>query len=174
MKRHTFLIVFLFALFFISNGLSAQEKRFRFEVGSNYPIGLEKDGFKENHIGVYLKGVYNLPGSAFNVDLNLSYESYSIFPNDSKTPYNGRSVAVIPSAIYNSKKEGKVRPYVGVGAGISIDNIETGVFNEGYVCHFAAVPKIGIRIVNHINITAMYYITHKDFSRLMIGCGYTF
>ncbi len=173
MKKHTFLVAFLLSLFFIGNGLSAQEKSFRFETGVNYPIGLKKDGFKENHIGLYFNGLYNLPGSAFGVDLNLSYESYTIFPNGSKYPYNGRSVAVIPSAIYNLKKEGKARPYVGIGTGISIDNIETGVFNEGHVYHFAVVPKIGIRIVNHINITAMYYIT-KNSSRLMIGCGYTF
>lgn len=174
MKTKSLLAAFMLIFSLIATDLSAQEKKFRFEFGINYPIGLKKDGFEENRIGVYLKEVYNIPNSAFSVDLNLSFESYTIFPNNSRFPYDGRSVAVISSAIYNFKKEGWVKPYVGLGAGVSIDNIGTGVFNSGYKHHLAIVPKAGIRIFNHINITAMYYLTHEDFSRLMIGCGYTF
>ena len=32
----------------------AQKKTFQVETGINYPIGLVKDGNKENHIGFYI------------------------------------------------------------------------------------------------------------------------
>lgn len=173
MKKNV-LFMFLMTLLFVCNGLSAKEKKVRFGMGLNYPIGLEKDGFEESHIGVYLAGMYNFSNSPFSLDINMSYESYTIFPNGSIYPYNGVSLAVIPSVIYNLKKGKNVQPYVGLGTGVSVDNIETGVFNSGYAYHFSVVPKIGIRVFNHIDITAKYYITHKDFPRLMVGCGYTF
>ena len=62
----------------------------------------------------------------------------------------------------------------GLGTGVSIDNIDVGVFNEGYKLHFAVAPQVGIRFINHINVYLQYYVTHKDFSRLVLGVGYVF
>ena len=47
-------------------------------------------------------------------------------------------------------------------------------FNEGYKLHFAVAPQVGIRFINHINVYLQYYVTHKDFSRLVLGVGYVF
>ena len=55
-------VCMLLLLLFICNiGLVlAQGRRFGFELGANYPIGLLKNGYKENHDGFYLNGGCNL------------------------------------------------------------------------------------------------------------------
>lgn len=158
------------------NGLFAQEKKIKFEMGINYPIGFEKDANKENHIGFYANGIYNIDNNPFGINFKISYESYTIVMNKiTKSPYNGRSLSVVPSLIYKFTTENKpVFFYAGVGSGLSVDNIEVGVFNKGYKIHFVAVPQLGIQFIKHINLSAQYYITHKDFSRFMIGIGYIF
>ena len=148
MKKVCMLLLWLF----ICNiGLVlAQGRRFEFELGANYPIGLQKNGYKENHVGFYLNGIYRFPTNPLSVNLKLGYESYTIVRNES------------------------VDSYVGLGTGVSIDNIDVGVFNEGYKLHFAVAPQVGIRFINHINVYLQYYVTHKDFSRLVLGVGYVF
>ena len=133
MKKVCMLLLWLF----ICNiGLVlAQGRRFEFELGANYPIGLQ-NGYKENHVGFYLNGIYRFSTNPLSVNLKLGYESYTI--------------------------------------GVSIDNIDVGVFNEGYKLHFAVAPQVGIRFINHINVYLQYYVTHKDFSRLVLGVGYVF
>lgn len=162
------------ALFLINGHLWGQEKSFSFEMGINYPMGLQKNGFEESRLGFFLAGEYRLPQTKLGVNLHLSYENYTVFPIGYSVPYNGRSVALIPSLSCYLKEGRGIRPYGAIGVGVSVDNIGTGVFNEGYACHLAVVPKVGVRVVKHLDLFAQYYITHKDFSRLMIGCGYIF
>ena len=80
----------------------------------------------------------------------------------------------MPAANCHFLRNESVDSYVGLGTGVSIDNIDVGVFNEGYKLHFAVAPQVGIRFINHINVYLQYYVTHKDFSRLVLGVGYVF
>ena len=86
MKKVCMLLLWLF----ICNiGLVlAQGRRFEFELGANYPIGLQKNGYKENHVGFYLNGIYRFPTNPLSVNLKLGYESYTIVLNNT---FNGRS-----------------------------------------------------------------------------------
>lgn len=73
----------LFGLFICNIGLVlAQGRRFGFELGANYPIGLQKNGYKENHVGFYLNGIYRFPTNPLSVNLKLGYESYTIVLNN--------------------------------------------------------------------------------------------
>ena len=76
MKKVCMLLLWLF----ICNiGLVlAQGRRFEFELGANYPIGLQKNGYKENHVGFYLNGIYRFSTNPLSVNLKLGYESYTI------------------------------------------------------------------------------------------------
>lgn len=173
--KKTSTIFLLFLLMCNVSLVSAQEKKFRFELGVNYPIDLRKNGFKESHIGIYLNETYNLSDNPLSVSMKLSYESYTMhITNYSNNPYNGRSISLVPSVNYHFGKNQKVKFHVGIGTGVSVDNIETGVFNAGYKYHLVVVPQIGVRFINHINLSLQYNITHKDFSRLMLGVGYVF
>ena len=165
-------VCMLLLLLFICNiGLVlAQGRRFGFELGANYPIGLQKNGYKENHVGFYLNGIYRFPTNPLSVNLKLGYESYTIVLNNtSNSLFNGRSLSLMPTANYHFLRNESVDSYVGLGTGVSIDNIDVGVFNEGYKLHFAVAPQVGIRFINHINVYLQYYVTHKDFSRLVLG-----
>lgn len=174
MNRKRFCIASALGLLFMAGSLSAQEKPFSFEMGVNYPMGLQKNGFEENRLGFFFGGEYRLPQTKLGINLHLSYESYTVFPIGDALAYNGRSIALIPSLSYWFKGVWKIKPYAAIGVGVSVENIGTGVFNEGYACHLAVVPKIGIRVVKHIDLFAQYYVSHRDFSRLIIGCGYVF
>lgn len=153
----------------------AQKRTVQVEAGLTYPIGLKKEGNKENHIGFYANGIYNFSNSPLSAKLRLSYDSYTVVMNEySNSPFNGRSFVVLPSINYNFPASSKVEFYAGVGAGVTIDNMDRGVFNNGKKYHAVFAPQLGVNIINHFNISAQYNITHKDFSRLMIGIGYIF
>lgn len=153
----------------------AQKKTVQVETGLNYPIGLVKDGNKENHLGFYLKGIYNLSNSPLSAGLKISYESYTVVMNSAYLkPLNGRSLLIQPAVVYNFPTSSKIECYAGTGLGAGIDNLETGVFNEGHKCHVVISPQVGVNIIKHFNISAQYNITHKDFSRLMVSVGYIF
>lgn len=66
-------VCMLLLLLFICNiGLVlAQGRRFGFELGANYPIGLQKNGYKENHVGFYLNGIYRFPTNPLSVNLKF-------------------------------------------------------------------------------------------------------
>ncbi len=90
------------------------------------------------------------------------------------SPFNGRSLSLIPSLNYKFPMSEKSSFYAGLGAGISADNMDVGVFNEGCETHFVVAPQIGAEFFRHLNLSAQYNITQKDFCRLMFGVGYVF
>lgn len=169
MKKVCMLLLWLF----ICNigSIFGQGRKFRLELGTAYPIGLQKNGYKENHIGFYLNGIYRFQTSSLSINLKLGYESYTIVLSNT---FNGRSLSLIPTANYHFLRNGSVDSYAGLGTGVSVDNIDVAVFNEGHKFHFAVTPQVGIRFINHINVYLQYYVTHKDFSRLILGVGYVF
>lgn len=154
----------------------AQKKTFQIETGLTYPLGLEKTGNKENGIGFYVNGIYNFSDSPLSAKLRLSYESYTVVMKEyTNSPFNGRSVVVMPSVCYNYPVASQIEVYAGAGAGVSVDNMDTGVFNEGHKCYAVFAPQLGVNIIKHFNISAQYNLTtHKRFSRLMLGVGYIF
>lgn len=168
-------ILFLFLPLMAVSHANAQNK-FLFGFGLNDPVSIEQYGGEESHLGFYVDGIYCIDNN-INLDLSVNYESYTSVVKIDNLKYvnNGRSLAVIPSVDYVFKlKANTVKPYVGLGLGLSFDNLNTGVFNEGMKCHVALTPKVGFRIINHIDVFGRYNITHKDFKRLIIGIGYIF
>ena len=168
---------FLFSLLLLSVAIavSAQRKKFQFEMGLNYPLSFQKDGYKESRVGLFLGGTYNFADSPLSLGLKLSFENYSIVKKQYPySPFNGRSLSVVPSLKYNFFLSSKAIAYAGGGAGLSMDNINTGVFNEGRRLHFLVSPLVGIELWRHVNLSAQYHLTAKDFSRLMIGASYVF
>ena len=125
MKKVCMLLLWLF----ICNiGLVlAQGRRFEFELGANYPIGLQKNGYKENHVGFYLNGIYRFSTNPLSVNLKLGYESYTIVLNNT---FNGRSLSLMPAANYHFLRNESVDSYVGLGTGVPTDNIDAGAFNQ--------------------------------------------
>ncbi len=168
-------ILFLFLPLMAVFHANAQHK-FRFGLGLNDPVSIEQYGGKENHLCFYIDGIYCI-NKNINIDLSASCENYtSVIKIDNlKDVNNGRSLAVIPSVDYLFDVRTKtVKPYAGLGLGLSFDNLNTGIFNDGMKCHVTLAPKVGFRIINHIDVFARYNITHKDFNRLIIGIGYIF
>lgn len=160
---------------FISIGVFAQERPFRFEAGVNTPLVGHK-GFK---IGYYVEGIYNIANKPLFIDLKV----VALTINNNKTKFDVKTWSVIPSINYNFYEKKTIKAYIGIGAGISADKIETGDIDDfspypfnfkGNKLHFAAVPQLGVMFFNHINFSVQYYITYKDYSRLLVSLGYRF
>lgn len=126
-------------------------------------------------MGLYLNGIYNIKDNPLSVKLRVSYESYSIVMKEyTNSPFNGRSIVILPAVNYNFPVSSKLEFYAGVGAGVTLDNTDRGVFNTGMKAHAVVAPQVGMNVFKHLNVSAQYSITQKDFSRLMLGVGYIF
>lgn len=169
MKRIIFFLLFILCI------VSAQaQRKFRFGLGLNYPIPIEKGGNKNSHLSAYLQASYRLT-DRFNIDFGVHSESYTT--NDDGWYEGSYSLAVVPGANYLFPlKTKKVLPYVGLGTGISFDfdNAYDGFSSPTVRVHPVLVPKVGIQFFKHLDVTFRYYITHPNFDRLMVGIGYTF
>lgn len=169
MKRISFFLLFILCI------VSAQaQRKFRFGLGLNYPIPIEKGGNTSSHLSAYLQASYRLT-DRFNVDFGVHSESYTT--NDDGWYVGSYSLAVVPGANYLFPlKTKKVLPYVGLGTGISFDfdNAYDGFSSPTMRVHPVLVPKVGIQFFKHLDVTFRYYITHPNFDRLMVGIGYTF
>ncbi len=168
--------ILLFILLAIVAHSNAQRK-FSIGIGLNYPIGLERHGYEENRIGYYLDGCYRI-NDKLDIDLSVSAEGYTSVFRDYEwgtTVYDCSSLAIVAGLNRSfALKTQAVKPYIGIGLGSSLDNMGTGVFNEGMRCHLTLVPKAGVLLVKHIHVFAKYYITHPDFQRFIVGLGYRF
>ena len=167
MKRT--IIFLLFTLCVLS---SQAQRKFRFGLGLNYPIPIEKGCNDLSYPGIYLNASYRLT-DRINIDFGVHSENYTT--NRDGWYLDTYSLAVVPGANYLFPlKTKKVLPYVGFGTGISFDSVGNGLFGPPMRVHPVLVPKVGIQFFKHLDVTFRYYITHPDFDRLMVGIGYTF
>jgi len=154
---------------------SAQHK-VEFGLGLNYPIPIEKHGAEESHVGVFLDLVYN-HNERLNFDFSINVEGYTSVTRINGYDYvtDAASMSLLPSVNYQWNINSKAfKPYTGIGIGASLDNWGSGVFNNGMQAHMIVVPKVGMRIVRHIDFNVKYYITQRDFIRCMASVGYIF
>lgn len=173
MKRTELVFIFIFAFLAISiNAQEVKQKSFRFEAGVNYPVVLRSGSNQNSKVTVYFEGLWNLKNSPLSIESSISLEQYTV-KDGSMDNGAASTLALIPSLVYNCNLHGKIRPYFGLGTGVTIDNPDNGVFDPGYHIHFDAVPKVGLRIY-HIDVFSEYYITSSAYSRLVFGLGYTF
>lgn len=179
MKRtHTFQLKALTFLLLSFCFLTAQaQRKFRFGLGINYALPIERYTSGETRLGVYLNGTYRL-ADRLDVGLTASLDepSYAIHePDGTVLCYETYALSFVPNVTYAFPlKTPKVLPFVGMGLGVSFDNIKDGVFSDGHKLHPVAVPMAGVRFFKHLDLTARYYITDKKFDRLTLSLGYTF
>ena len=179
MKRtHTFQLKALTFLLLSFCFLTAQaQRKFRFGLGINYALPIERYTSGETRLGVYLNGTYRL-ADRLDVGLTASLDepSYAIHePDGTVLCYETYALSFVPNVTYAFPlKTPKVLPFVGMGLGVSFDNIKGGVFSDGHKLHPVAVPMAGVRFFKHIDLVARYYITDKKFDRLTLSLGYTF
>lgn len=150
----------------------AQDKKFNFETGLNYSFALRSQGSTESRMGIFINGIYNLDDK-LNANMMVDLEGYTSYDSD-KFTHKGRSMTIVPGINYNFISESKFKPYAGIGLGMSIDNVDTGVFNSGRKCRIVVTPTIGITMWKHLDVFTKYNISTKDFSRMVIGIGYRF
>ena len=88
-----------------------------------------------------MNGIYNYSNSPLSAKLRISFDNYTVIMNEyNNSADDGRSLVVLPSINYNFPKLSKVEFYAGLCAGITIDNMNRGVFNEGRKCCAVVAP----------------------------------
>ena len=161
MKRtHTFQLKALTFLLLSFCFLTAQaQRKFRFGLGINYALPIERYTSGETRLGVYLNGTYRL-ADRLDVGLTASLDepSYAVHePDGTVLCYETYALSFVPNVTYAFPlKTPKVLP------------------SDGHKLHPVAVPMAGIRFFKHIDLVARYYITDKKFDRLTLSLGYTF
>ena len=175
MKKYILPIV---TLFFVVLSASAQQHKVRVEAGVNFPVKIDRYGYTSNKLGLFLGGQYQYNDNLF-FGASLNYERYSCdkpYNENIIMVYETHSISFIPSVDYFvDVKTSFIKPFVGLGAGVSFDKMGNKRFSkETTDCHAVLAPRIGVRLWNHLDVFGRYAVTHKDYDRLTIGIGYVF
>lgn len=154
----------------------AYAQHLRFELGTNYTMGMGDFVSEDSGVGAYGTLHLMLPFSPISVGATVSYEDYTIYRavDGGDTELDGKGFAVYPHATYTFKGCKYFVPYLGLGAGLSYDNVGDSPFDDGAQRNFALVPMAGVRFVNHIKLSMRYTILPDDYSRLSLNLGLIF
>lgn len=147
-------------------------KKFNFEIGLGYSLAAQKHDAEnlKYKLGFYFEERYNLPVTPVNIGLQVGY---STFIRVSGGDDDFRSLSILPVADYNFRKGKKINPYAGIGMGIAFNNMG-GIFNVGFKTNFCIMPRIGVRFINHLNLSLDYQISHTDYSHMNVHFGFYF
>lgn len=148
----------------------------RFELGVNHAIGMPEFNSRESGIGAYGTLHLVLPFSPISVGTTVSYENYTFYKavQGGSTSFDAQGLIIYPYAAYTFKGCKYFVPYIGLGAGVSLDNVENNLFDDGAKRHFALIPLLGIRLVNHLTLSLRYTVLPADYSRLSFNIGLIF
>lgn len=154
---------------------SAQRKRYQSETGLNYPLSLQKGGYEESHVGFTFGGFYNYRDSPISVGFRFGFESYTMVHEQyMNIPFDARSLSAVPLLRYNFFLSPNAIAYTCGGAGLSVDNINAGLPDDGRRLRPLASSLIGIELWGYISVSAQLNLSTQSRSRLMIGASYVF
>ena len=163
----TGLLCVLFFVPLVASGQEKKEKKFSFEVGFNHSFAAQKIQHYGNDykLGIYFEGRYALT-RPFNASLVVDY---STFTRNRKF----RTLGLIPSLNYDFMPDCRVKPFAGIGAGVTFNNLD-GVFNDGFETNFCLMPSLGVRFFNHFTLAANYQLIKKNYSHMNLRLGFYF
>ena len=170
MKKSNYCIVLL--IFILLGSVSAlsqdkPEKKFSFEIGLNHSFAAKKMKYVDNEyrVGIYLEGRHAI-NEMFNTGVSLDY---STFTRGRKC----RTLGIIPFLNYDFIGGNSVKPFVGIGAGVSFNNLD-GVFNDGYETNFCFMQSVGVRLFRHFTVAVNYELINKNYSHANARIGFYF
>lgn len=158
-----------------SFAMSAQERtygRFDFEAGFEVPLLAASHSEKTNGIvpGFHIEGRWQLEMQPIDVGFHVGLSVIKRkFDSDHE---NYRTVPIMAVADYQFGRGKKFNPYVGLGAGVSMNTIVNHAGSDKP--SFIIAPRIGIRCFKFLNIAIGYQFTQKDYSRLYCNIGFYF
>lgn len=179
--------------------VSAQRhKSFTFEIGVNHPVDLGDTSVDVGGMfGGYIQFSKMLKQTPLSIDCSLAYtqfnkttniNDYQLVEDDwvqtgSHKRYEETwALSLIPSLNYHFYRTKKVDAYAGLGLGVSINAIDSydASPGPGYASddsdpiYLTSLPRIGVLIANHLNISFEYYLFHKNLNRGSIAIGFVF
>lgn len=168
----------LILLFLVSSCVAAAQsrevKKMSFEFGGSYSLAANRNGAKQidGSFGGYFECRYNLDRLPVDLGLHLGVTT---FKRDFffMTP-DYRTFSTLAVGDYVFMRGHKISPFVGLGLGVSFSNVATGIFNEGYITSATCMPRIGIRMLNHISLSLDYQVIQTDYSHANLRLGVYF
>ena len=176
MKRKHFTFYLLAALLLTSTeAASAQEsqpvKRFEFEtkLGVTFPI--------DKFVGREQLGPQLGLESRWNMDtpFDVALELYmgSAVRHNNHHDISTRIFSLTLYGDYNFRRGSKVAPFVGAGIGsANCENIQGSEGREGG--SLLLVPRVGVKLWNHLRLTADLRLARKGFNTVGLSIGYAF
>lgn len=173
MKRLFIFIVILL----IGPAIYAQAERVtrlegEFYVGATCPLSDFHSGTKKvgSALGAELR--YNFNDSPFDIGFTC-FLTTSVYGFEDDDVQVNRPGVVAFLSDYNFKQGGKVNPYVGLGVGISSNDVlNDKIFDDEESCSLAFVPRIGVEFIHRLRLTLSSNITKKGYHNLSLTVGF--
>lgn len=157
----------------VSLPLYAQRKeqgygKFDFEMGFEVPVAAFRfDGAKNEPIPfLHMEGRWQLEPQPVDIGFHLGI---SAVKRNGYSSY--RAIPVLFIADWQFGRGNRFNPYVGMGAGVSLNDI---VFGSPDYTNFAISPRVGVRCFKFMNLSAGWLVTKRDYSRLYANLGFYF
>ncbi|MDR2911867.1 MAG: hypothetical protein LBV38_00990 [Alistipes sp.] len=145
--------------------------KFDLELGFENPIAAAHIPGMTNHITfpfLYIEGRWQLENQPIDVGFRFGYSP--VQRNDGGKYYY-KALPLMAVADWQFGRGKKVNPYVGLGAGVSMNSVGY----NGYASpDFAVLPRVGVRFFRFMNLSASYLLTRKEYSRLYANLGFYF
>ena len=147
--------------------------KFDFEIGFQVPVLASTYPGNDYNIAplLFLEGRWQLEKQPIDIGFHMGISAIvREFSDGSDASY--RAFPVLAVSDYQFGRGKKVNPYVGLGVGISMNDMVRGPGPDRV--SFAAMPRVGVRFFKFLNIQVAYLITHRDFSRMYVNLGFYF
>lgn len=176
-------------MFCVALPMAAQrKKKMTYELGLNQVINLGETKADYGTCSFYFQMSRMINKTPLSIDFTLALNSFNIekkanlmvFTDEGSqeltTKYNAETgaISVIPSINYHFYRNKKIDAYAGIGLGASFNVIERDFLNDELRTYATTMPRVGVLLFNHLNISFEYYAYYKRYNRGSLSVGYVF
>lgn len=186
-KTIRFCVVVL--IFCVALPMAAQRKKtMTYELGLNNTIISSYKGMEPRTGSLYFQMSRMIKKTPISIDFTLSINAIDVekkrivhIMNDDVVEerlvtYDDEPgiLSFIPSVNYHFYRTKKVDAYAGVGVGGSLNIFEEDILHDELRTYVTTMPRVGILLFNHLNISFEYYAYYKRYNRGTLSLGYVF
>lgn len=182
MKRIAVILFFVCQVFYCS-AQDGSRRSLEFELGIGILQSFDKLIFEHNQPGAcpYAEIRYVFNNSPIDIGLNTSAQIFSRTSENEKLDFMSYNILAV--ADYSFLQTFRNRAYIGIGGGLSSFEWDHGIVRVGpnryssplaEYSRLCIMPRIGVAIHNHLNVSISYLIEDSANSNLNLRLGYVF
>lgn len=168
--------------------VAQRKKKMTYELGLNQVINLGETKADFGTGSFYFQMSRMIKKTPLSIDFTLAFNSFNVerktnimvFTDEGSqeaiVEYDTETgaISLIPSLNYHFFRNKKIDAYAGIGLGASFNAIERDFLNDELRTYATTMPRIGMLLFNHLNISFEYYAYYKRYNRASLSVGYVF